>query len=257
MRNTLYILLFTMSLSASAQLQPIGAGVYRWTEFPVKPGEGRETRHVMEGHSPHFEYLEIHATTQMKGAVPGKAHANEDIEEVIIVTEGKAKVTIEGKSAVLGEGSVVLLMPQQMHGLENVGDGKLTYYVMRYRSRKPMNIERGKFSGSSLLLNRDSLEFKSTEKGGRRNYFDRPTAMCENFEMHVTQINRKEPSHKPHSHVDGEIILVMQGKTEMEIDGKKYTGSKGDLYFINSNLMHGISNIGDEPCIYFAFKWRQ
>lgn len=242
-----------MTLTASAQLQPVGPGVYRWAEFPVKPGEGRETRHILEGHSPHFEYLEMHATTQMKGAIPGKAHANEDI----IITEGKAKVTIEDQSAVLGEGSVVLLMPQQMHGLENVGDGRLTYYVMRYRSRKPMNIARGKSAGGSLLLNRDSIEFKTTEKGGRRNYFDRPTAMCENFEMHVTQINKKEPSHKPHSHVDSEIILVLQGNTEIMIDNKKYHGNTGDLYFINANLIHGISNIGDGPCSYFAFKWRE
>lgn len=257
MKTILYFTIYLMTLSASAQLQSITPGVYRWVNFPVKHGEGRETRHVLEGVSPHFEYLEIHATTQMKGATPGKAHANEDIEEVIIITEGKARVTIEDQTAILGQGGVVLLMPKQMHGLENVGNGKLTYYVMRYRSRKPMNIERGKSAGGSLLLNKDSLEFKTTAKGGRRNYFERSTAMCEYFEMHVTQINKKEPSHNPHTHAESEIVLVLEGNTEVTIDNKKYTGTAGDLYFINANQIHGISNIGDMPCTYFAFKWRQ
>lgn len=256
MKTILHITIYFMTLSASAQLQPISPGVRHWADLPVKIETDRETRNIMEGSSPHFEYLEIHATTQMPGAKPRPAHANDDIEEVIIVTEGKAKITVEERSEVLEAGGVLLLLPQQMHALENIGAGKLTYYVMRYRSRKPMNLERGKSAGGSLLLSTDSLEFKTTTRGGRRNYFERPTAMCEYFEMHVTRLDRKEPSHEPHSHIDSEIVLVLDGDTEVNIDNKKYSGTAGDLYFINSNLFHGISNASDKPCMHFAFKWR-
>jgi (S)-ureidoglycine aminohydrolase len=119
-----------------------------------------------------------------------------------------------------------------------------------------MDIERSKKAGGILILNADSLEFKKTEKGGSRKYFDRPTAMCENFEMHVTQLSHAGPSHAPHQHVETELILVIEGNTSMIIDGKNYTAGPGDLYIMESGKMHGISNTSDNPCSYFAFKWK-
>lgn len=256
MKTILYITLYFMALSSSAQLKPIPSGVYRWADLPVKVEEERETRSVFEGTCPRFKYIEIHVTTQKKGAKPRPAHANEDTEEVIIVKEGKVKFTIGTRSAILGAGGVALVLPQEMHTLENVGDGPLTYYVMRYRSEKPMDIERGKSGGGSLLLNKDSLQFKPSARGGGRSYFDRPTAMCQNFEMHVTQLNKKGPSHAPHSHLDNEIILAIEGNTEINIDNKFYPGTTGELYFINSEIFHGAGNAVDTPCMYFAFRWR-
>lgn len=106
------------------------------------------------------------------------------------------------------------------------------------------------------MLNADSLTFKPSARGGGRAYFDRPTTMCERFEMHVTQLNSKGPSHKPHTHIETEIILVLSGETEMTIDGKVYEGSPGDFYFMNAHLLHGVRNATDQPCSYFAFKWK-
>jgi quercetin dioxygenase-like cupin family protein len=80
--------------------------------------------------------------------------------------------------------------------------------------------------------------------------------MCENFEMHITELKSKGPSHAPHSHIDTEIILIIEGETEITIDGKNYKASAGDFYIMNSNEMHGVSNSLDSSCKYFAFKWR-
>lgn len=255
MKTILISTLCFFTTAAFAQINPIQPGAYLWANHPVKMGEDRESRKILEGTSPHFDYLEMHATTQYPDAKPSNAHANEDIEELIIVKEGTAKVTIEGESTIIGAGGVILLMPQQMHSLENMGESPLTYYVMRYRSKNPMNIERGQTEGGSLVLNRDSLTFKRSARGGGVAYFDRATSMCERFEMHITQLSKKGPSHQPHSHIETEIILVLSGETAMMIDGQEYKASAGDFYFANSGLMHGIRNDSDEPCSYFAFKW--
>jgi len=258
MKTILSLLLAMCTFSSNAQMKTIESGVYKWKDHPVEKNENRESRKILEGTSPHFIYLEIHATTQNKGAKPGPAHANEDIEELIIVKEGKMKVTIEDQSWVLGPQGIVLLMPQQMHSLENIGDGPLTYFVMRYRSKNSMNLEQGQKEGGSLVLNVDSLKYIEKPDGskGGTAYFDRPTAMCERFEMHITQLNQKGPSHDPHEHEETEIILVISGETEMSIDGKKYEAGEGDFYFARSGEMHGVGNATDNPCSYFAFKWR-
>ena len=251
--KTLFFLL--ICLTANAQMNDVSTGVYAWSQLPVKYSKDRESRKIMEGTSPHFDYLEIHATTQAKGAIPSPPHAQTDIEEVIIVKEGTMKFTMDGEESILGPGSVILIPPLAMQALQNIGDGPLTYYVMMFRSKKPMDIQRGLDAGGRAFLNAEDLIFKPSSKGGRINYFDRPTAMCERFEMHVTQLDTKGPSHTPHTHIDSEIILVIDGQTEMTIGEEHYEGGAGDLYFVNSNELHGIRNVSDQPCKYFAFRW--
>jgi len=256
MKLTILSLFFFMTLSAFAQLPAIKSGVFKWDDFEVKTNGDRIGRPILEGVSTHFEYLEMHATTQAVGAEASTAHANADIEELVIVKEGIMEVTIMGESIVLGANGVLSLMPEQMHSLKNIGDTPLTYYVIRFRSKKPMNIERGVESGGSLLINMDSTVYNATSVGGVRPYFDRPTAMCERLEMHVTTLDRKVASHEPHSHVETEIILMISGETAQMIDGKEYTAKAGDFYFMESESIHGIRNTSDKPTTYFAFKWQ-
>jgi quercetin dioxygenase-like cupin family protein len=245
----------SLSLISNAQDPGVESGVYVWNELPKREGGQRISRKIMEGSSPHFEFLEIHATTQSKGAKPSPPHTQKDIEEILIVKEGLMKMTMDGQSKELPAGSVILIPPLVEQSLENIGDGPLTYYVMMFRAKKPMNLERSTKAGGKMFLNSNELITEKTARGSRIHYFERQTAMCEKLEMHVTQLNDKGPSHKPHTHIDSEIILVIEGETQMSIDGKTYQGKAGDLYLMKSNEIHGISNIGDGSAKYFAFRW--
>lgn len=258
MKSILFFLLQLFVMHSIAQLQPVGSGVFHWSELPVKKEAQRESRKILEGTTTEFEYFEIHATTQYKGVVPRPPHTQKDIEEVIIIKEGTLKCTIGDKTAVLGKGSVLLIPPLESQTFENNSDGPVTYYVLMFRSKKPVDMDRSAKAGGALLLNYDSLLYKETNKKNKweRKYFDRSTAMCDNYEMHITQLKLKGPSHAPHQHVDTEIILVIEGETEMTIDGKDYKAGPGDLYIVESGKMHGIENATDKPCSYFAFKWR-
>ncbi len=251
------LLLFQLIVANSfAQLKPVPSGVIHWADLAVKKGEQRESRKLAEGTTPEFEYFEIHATTQENRAVARPAHTQKDIEELIIIKDGTLKCTIGDKTAVLGRGSVLLVPPLQAQTFENVGDGPLTYYVFQFRSKK-INMDRSAAAGGALLLNADSLTYKEGNNGkGSKKYFDRPTAMCENYEMHITYLSQKGLSHAPHQHIDTEVILMIDGNTEMMIAGKTYTAGPGDLYIAESGILHGISNADDKPCSYFAFKWR-
>ena len=252
MRILCLLLVTTM---AQAQMKEIESGVFHWDELPVKEGTGRVGRQLFEGSSPHFEYLEIHATTQEEGARPAPPHAQADIEEVIIVKEGTMTFTMDGEEATLGPGSVILIPPLAMQQLRNAGEGPLSYYVMMFRAKKPMDMARSREAGGPMFIDARDLTFTPSSKGGGIPYFNRPTAMCEHFEMHVTQLDRPGPSHDPHTHVNSEIILVIEGETEMTINGKTFAGGAGDLFFIRSGDLHGISNVGDKPCRYFAYQW--
>ena len=251
-----YVLFFMcLAFNAVAQLQPVASGVYHWNESDVKKDGLREGRKIVQGTTPEFEYFDIHATTQLKGAPAKPAHAQKDIEELIIIKEGTMRFTVDNKTAVLGKGSVMLIPPLASQQIENIGNGPLTYYVLQFRSKK-MNMERSTLAGGTLLLNYDSLKYTEKDNKGTRKFFERPTAMCDNFEMHITYLKQKGPSHAPHTHVDTEIILVIEGDAEMTIDGKNYSGTTGDLFIAESGKLHVVGNASDKPCSYYAFKWR-
>lgn len=250
------ILVWLMIADVQAQAPEVNSGIYRWSELPVRQGTGRESRKILEGSSPYFDFFEIHATTQYPGAIPSALHAQEDIEELIIVRDGQMKFTMNGDEAKLGEGSMILIPPHVMQGPENIGDDSLTYYVIMFRSKKPMDLERSEAAGGSLFIQGDTVRFSANDKGGRWNYLDRPSAMCEFLHAHITRLDHAGPSIPPHQHPESELFIVLEGKTELTIDGRKYPGEAGDLYYVKPGQVHGMSNASDLPCRFFAIKWK-
>src|SRR5437868_5041243 len=111
MNYFLTILLLSLSVNSMAQLHALGSGVYHWNQLNVTKDNNRESRKLAEGTTPEFEYFEMHATTQFKGALPRPPHTQSNIEELIIIKEGSMKCAIGKKTAVLGKGSVLLIPP--------------------------------------------------------------------------------------------------------------------------------------------------
>lgn len=251
----LFIGFVVLCMDCAAQTARIPSGVYHWTDAPVTKSADGEIREFMKGITAECSLLEIHATTQHKGAST-KPHAQKDIEEFIIIKEGKMKVIIGTKSEILGKGSAVLVPPLQMLTIENVGDAALTYYTLEFRSKQPMDLRRSAKAGGALMINADTLQYKPSAIGGGMKYIQRPTAMLNELEMHMTELKPKTPSHPPHTHIDSELILMLEGHTEQFINGKNYQGIAGDMYLMNSNELHGIKNIEDVPCKYLAIRWK-
>lgn len=251
----LFIGFVALCMECKAQAARIPSGVYHWADVPVIKSADGETREFMKGSTAECSLLEIHATTLHKGAGI-KPRSQKNIEEFIIVKEGKMKTSVGTKTEILGKGSAVLVPPLQMLAIENAGDGPLTYYTLRFRSKQPMDLQRSAKAGGALIINADTLHYKPSAIGGGMKYLQRPTAMLNELEMHMTELKPNTPSHPPHTHVDSELILMLEGHTEQFINGKNYQGTAGDMYLMNSNELHGIKNIEDAPCKYLAIRWK-
>jgi (S)-ureidoglycine aminohydrolase len=190
---------------------------------------------------------------------PGKAphgiQVHSDSEEIIFVKDGQLEISINKEKKLIGTGSVALIMPGDEHGIVNAGQSQATYFIIKYKSKMAMDTQRGKDAGGSMILDWESIKFQPHEKGGIRRFIDRESAMSERIEMHATTLNPGIKSHEPHTHAPGEIIIMMDGTTEMEIDGKTYPGEVGDIYFLDSNIPHAIRNTGTKTTTYLAFQW--
>ena len=233
----------------------IDSKVYSFSGTKTERTGTGEKRQLMEGETRHFENFEIHTIMLEPGKTSDESNIHKVSEEIIFVREGKLKISVNAESKVVGSGSVALIMPGDNYELENPGTANTTFYVISYKSKQPINEERGKIAGGSQILDFDAIEFTPHDKGGIRRYFDRKSAMSDRLEMHATNLNAGIKSHEPHTHHAAEIILMIDGNTEMEIGDSVYKANKGDVYFVASDVPHAIKNIGDKQCMYFAYQW--
>jgi (S)-ureidoglycine aminohydrolase len=234
--------------------QPIASKVYVWNDTPVAKKATSQQRVILEGSSTDFRHIKIHATTLPAHQAPHPGHRHDD-EELILIKEGELTVTIEGKTKTLGAGSVALMMPSDEHAFENKGNLPATYYVMRYESNLPADLERGRKAGGSFWVDWNDVSFQSHDKGGIRRMFDRATAMTRRFEMHVTTLNKGLWSHSPHTHRAAEILLMIDNSAQESINGKLHADTVGDLIFLESNVPHAIQNTSQGTCTYYAFQF--
>jgi (S)-ureidoglycine aminohydrolase len=241
--------------TASAQVSPVVSQVYRWNDLKIEKTETRERRQILDGSTSDMERLEIHTSTVAPGKSPHSSHTHADEEELIIVKEGSLRITIKDKNKIVGPGSVALAIPGEEHGFENGGDVPVTYYIIKYKSRLPMNIERAWNAGGSFMIDWQDVIVNENAKGSRRNFFERPTSMTDRYEMHVTTLNVGLNSHPPHTHKAAEIILLIKGSAKMQIGDSFYDASAGDLIFLESGVLHALTNTGNGSCEYFAFQW--
>lgn len=233
---------------------PVVSDVYVWKTLPVEKKATSERRQILEGSGPVLSNFEIHATTIDPGTAPHAPHQHPE-EELFIIKEGTLTVTINGKSQVLGAGSIAVAMPGEMHGVVNSGKTKATYYVIKYKSREAVQPERAQKAGGSFMINWNDITFTPHDKGGIRKFTERPTAMLKRFEMHVTTLKAGIKSHDPHTHKAEEIVLMIDGHGEMQINDSFKKVATGDLVYLGSNSLHAIRNDSDKPCTYFAFQW--
>ena len=257
MKKIFFFLFIINAFSTIAQKSDsLLSGVYYWNKLEPVKEDTRVRRQILEGKTFALSYFEIHTSTLEPGNAPHPPHVHADQEELMIVKEGQVKITIAGQSKILGPGSIAFAMPGDEHGIENAGKTQATYFILKYKGKLPMNLERAKLTGGSFMFDWNDLKTNNTGKGYRRNFFNRGTSQLNQFEMHTTALNADSVSHAPHTHVQEEVILILRGNVEMYIDGKLYKGAAGDLYFLSANVPHALKNIGKEQCEYFAFQWR-
>ena len=257
MKKIFLFLFIINTFSTTAQKSDsLLSGVYYWNKLEPVKEDTRVRRQILEGKTFALSYFEIHTSTLEPGNAPHPPHVHADQEELMIVKEGQVKITIAGQSKILGPGSIAFAMPGDEHGIENAGKTQATYFILKYKGKLPMNLERAKLTGGSFMFDWNDLKTNNTGKGYRRDFFNRGTSQLNQFEMHTTALNADSVSHAPHTHVQEEVILILRGNVEMYIDGKLYKGAAGDLYFLSANVPHALKNIGKEQCEYFAFQWR-
>ena len=186
MKPVLFILSFFIA-SGSLVAQAIPSNVYAWNQAPVVKYAGYEERTLLMGSTRDFSTFRVLGLTYL-AKQPEAAPQQAAEETLVIVKEGELTLTIGGKTKTMGPGSVALIMPGDMHQLNNRSARPLTYYLMQYRARQQPKPTLNQLAGSSIWVDWNDVAYQPHQKGGIRRMFDRATVMANRFEMHVTTL---------------------------------------------------------------------
>lgn len=253
MKKNIFLLGCLLPLFSFSQADSVLSGNYSWKEPPLS--EGMPAVVLFEGRVEDMQWLQMSANRLPAAGNPFLGEVPVVEEQVLIVRSGKLQLLLNDTLHHLGAGSVAVLMPGQRFSLQAGQGNDGTFYLLKYRSKKPADMVRAKAAGGSLVVNYDSTAYHPHDKGGRREYFERPTAMGRRLEMHISTLNPGLKSHDPHIHRAEEMVLVMDGNTEMQVGERFQRGAVGSIYYLGSNVPHAIQNIGPNPSTYIAFQF--
>jgi (S)-ureidoglycine aminohydrolase len=189
-----------------------------------------------------------------------KAHQSKpgfmsEADELIIVKEGRLKVTSGGKTKVLGPGGVGLFSVGNEITLVNPDSAPADYFIFGFVSRRTGFPDSPKQT-SPFLLDWTEMPVKTTDKGESRQIFNQPTHYFQKIDMHATTLNEGQVSHLPHIHRNEEIILIRSGEVQMYIGGQYHKANAGDIVFLTSGTPHNLENKTKGRCEYFALQWQ-
>ncbi len=253
MKYNVAFLSFALLLSTISFAQPLVSKVYSWNNSKVAISNTGSSRLIFSGSGSILAKHEIKGIILLKGKTAN--YKKDALERFFIVKNGPLKITINDSSAILNRGSVASVLPGDLVMIENIGTSDASFYEFNSQSIAPTNDERGRKAGGSFMIDWNTVTFKPHDRGGVRQFFDRQTTMLNRFDIHVTQLNMGLKSHEPHTHKNEEIILMLDGNGEMQLGSDHQKCNPGDVVFLESMILHNITNIGNTPCLYFAIQW--
>lgn len=107
------------------------------------------------------------------------------------------------------------------------------------------------------------LPLAEDERTGWKRYPIRqgPTQCTASMSCHASVLSSGKTPHKPHSHLEEEILVMLDGEAELVIvdaegTAKRHPVRPGHFAYYESGQMHTIRNRSTSPATYLMFKWR-
>jgi len=102
-----------------------------WNSLKPTPTKTGQRREVFDAPTATLDKLHGHITTLNPGENTGPLHRHPQ-EELVIVKEGTIEVNIDGRTQVVGPGSVIFFAVNENENMTNVGKMPATYLVLQW-----------------------------------------------------------------------------------------------------------------------------
>ena len=239
-----------------AQRESLPSSVFEYNMIPSETSSSEIRKDYVDWRTLFFSSFQVYLKTISSGSAVIDEDLDPNAEKLIIIKQGQLEIEGKDFKRKLEERSVVVI-PQGMDVKFLSANGReVSYFLIQWNPNK-RTLATQKSENNSLIepFGYDSMEFRENAKGGRRSIRRAPSSTLKELEMHITTLKEGEKSHDPHTHLDEEIILILEGEVEEMINGTPYRLGPGSLIFLASMDPHGIRNAGKGTCEYYAIRF--
>jgi quercetin dioxygenase-like cupin family protein len=92
--------------------------------------------------------------------------------------------------------------------------------------------------------------------GDLRIYFEGSTEQIRSMTAGSLRLKPGMSPHPPHQHPEEEFLLVTEGTGEISLDGKVTKVANGSMMYCAAGRLHGITNTGKNPLLFYFYKWK-
>ena len=93
--------------------------------------------------------------------------------------------------------------------------------------------------------------------GDLRIYYTGRTEQLKSMTAGSLRLKPGMSPHPPHRHPEEEFMVITEGSGEIEVSGKKTRVAPGTMMYCGSNRLHGITNTGKTPLLFYFYKWER
>jgi (S)-ureidoglycine aminohydrolase len=248
----LIILIIPVTLAAG---KLTSSAFMEWDKAPAEKTRTGWTRTFLKGPTRSLDMLEVQVFTLYPGKATHTFLIDRQNDEVFIIKEGSAEITINNEMKHLAEGDLAVAFQENRVVIKNWGNSNLTYYSVRF---KPKTVKAGikpAKKEKTLYVVVDTLKTVKTPDGVRRNISNKETSSLRNLDIHLATLKADFNGLEPETHTEEEIILMKKGIIFGTLGGKDYRLGEGSVMFLTNEDQLIISNGAEADCEYYVLRW--
>ena len=130
-RTILQTLAASLALAARTEAAQIPDGIVSKAQAKLDPQPFGDLRVYREGNTEHLKGLTVGSLELTAGQSPHPAHTHPE-EEVLIITDGHAEISIAGKVTKVGPDDVMYVGSNHLHGIVNKSPAPMMFYYVKW-----------------------------------------------------------------------------------------------------------------------------
>lgn len=244
-----------------SQKTPLRTTFVDWDSLAVRTTASGASRAVFDNPTPVLEKFEMHITTLEGGKTSHPPH-HHPWEEMLLVKDGIAEVSINGKLLRAGPGALIFYASNDVHNIKNAQDNvPVTYYVMNFytdlvhtASDKSAAEQAAPGKLPSGVIDSNSLPVTTTPTGSRVTVVNSPTLTFPMLGSHITTLAVGQTTQAEMVDPGDELFIVKTGTLEVTVNGVTVRLKEGSFFYCAPNDKRTLRNIGTVPASYHVIK---
>lgn len=231
-----------------------------WDSLSVQSTPTGQSRPVWNNPTPTLEKFEMHITTLRPGMMSHPVHRH-PWEEMLLIKEGQAEVSVNGKKLHAGPGSLIFYASNDPHNIKNVGDVPATYYVINFGTdlvhavpdeAAAEQAPAGKLA--SCVMDCNAMPATPTATGSTATIIESPTMTFRTLGSHITTLNAGQSTKPERVDAGDELFILKTGRLAVTINGVSCRLREGSFFYCAPNDKRTLVNIGAVPATYQVFR---